>query len=126
MMLQPSGTPRVKERCDAVEVVVTVCPPVSVMTSVATVGEGVRVGIALAFRCFDSRSATYVLVARPVLTILPGVAEMEALNVYEGVLYVGVESREFGRVVTTVADTDARKAETDAGDSSIVVALESG
>lgn len=63
------------------EVVVRVCPLVSVRMSVATVGEGVSVGMAVALRCFELRSAEYVLVPRPVLTTLPGVAEMEALKV---------------------------------------------
>lgn len=39
---------------------------------------------------------------------------------------VGVESRKFGRVVGTVAEYDARNAETESTDSVRVVALDSG
>ena len=69
------------DRWDAVEVVVTVCPLVSVRMSVATVGDGVSVGIAVTFRLRERSSAEYVLVAIPDLKTLPGVAVMEALKI---------------------------------------------
>ena len=122
----PCGTPRVIERCAAVDVVVTVCPLVSVMMSVATVGEGVSVGIALTFMCRELSSAEYVLVPRPVLATLPAVAVTDVLNVYAGVVYVGVEIRKFGSVVATVAEYDARNTETSASDSVSVVEFDSG
>ena len=69
---------------DAVDTLVTVCPPASVMTNVCTVGEGTSVAIADALRCFELSSAEYVLVASAEVTTSPGVAVIEALNVYAG------------------------------------------
>lgn len=123
---QPSGTPSVIDRWDAVETDVCVCPLVSVRMRVARVGEGVRVGIADMFRWREASSAEYVLVARPDLTVVPGVAVTESLNVYVGVLSAGGETRWFGSVVGTVAETEARKADTDSGVSVRFVAFESG
>ena len=122
------GRPSVTLRWDAVDVVVTVCPLVSVRISVSTLGEGVRVRIAVALRSSALSSGLYVLVARPVVTIFPGVADAanDALNVYEGVLYEGVEMRKFGSVVGTVADAVERKERTCAGVWEMAVAFEIG
>jgi hypothetical protein len=54
----------------------------------------------------------YVLVASSEETIWPGSHGTEVLNEYVGVVYEGDERTPFGSVVATVADSEARKAET--------------
>ena len=111
---------------DAVETLVCVCPPASVMRNVCTVGEGTSVAIAEALRCLELSSAEYVLVASAEVTTSPGVAEMEVLNVYAGVVNVGVERRKFGRVVASVAEWTERKEATSAAVSFRVVTFDMG
>jgi len=50
-----------------------------------------------------------VLVASPEDTIPPTGAGIDELNVYGGVVYVGVDKTKLGNVVAIVADSDDRK-----------------
>ena len=127
-MVRSDGSPSVTECWDAVDVVVTVCPFMSVSISVSTVGEGVRVRMAVAFLPNALSSGVYVPVASPVLRMFPGVADEanDALNVYDGVLYEGVGRRKFGSVVATVADAVERKEATCSGVWEMTVTFESG
>ena len=97
--------------------------------SVATVGEGARPGIAVAFLRAAASRGEYVLVASAEGTSCPGVtvAAMEVLKVYVGVVKeVGVERRKFGSVVACVAELAARKDAISAVVSFRVVALDMG
>lgn len=80
-----------------------------VSTKVINVGEGDIVGKAVALKPFKPKRGLYVLVARPEDTIPPTGAGIDELNVYGGVVYVGVDKTKLGNVVAIVADSDDRK-----------------
>ena len=75
---------------------------------VTSVGEGVTVGIAVAFAWWLPIAGEYVLVARPEATISPGLALTEVLKAYGGTEGDGVGTRKLGRTVLTFADADAK------------------
>jgi hypothetical protein len=68
--------------------------------------------------------ALYVLVARPEETIPLAGAVTDVLNVYRGVVYVGVERIKFGSVVAKVADSEDKNADTASGVSIVAFAAE--
>jgi hypothetical protein len=122
--LHPGGSPRVTEGCAMVEVVVWINPEASVRTKVAKVGNPASVGNAVTFWWPDARTALYVLVARPEEKIPSAGVLTDVLNVYDGVVYVGVERMKFGSVVATVADSEDKNAETASGVSMVAFGTE--
>lgn len=80
----------------------------SVMISVASVGEGVMIGNAEALIEGPFKSGEYVLVPSSDTTMSPTDAGTEVLKRYGSGVGEGVGKREFGRVVATVGEADAR------------------
>ena len=95
-------------------------------TKVISVGKGDIVGKAVVLNPFEPRRGLYVLVASPDDTMPPTGAGIEELNVYGGVVYVGVDKTKLGNIVAIVADFDERKEAMAAGDSVEFVPLLSG
>lgn len=113
---QPGGTPSSIVGSANRDVEVTMKPPEFVTMNVATVGDGVIPGNAVALNPLGaSRIGLYVLVARPDDTIPSGARLADVLNAYGGVLKVGVGTREFGNVVATVAESEDKIEATEPG-----------
>jgi hypothetical protein len=68
--------------------------------------------------------ALYVLVARPEETMPLAGAVTDVLNVYGGVVYVGVERMKLGSVVAKVADSEDKNADTASGVSIVAFGAE--
>jgi len=115
----------VTEGCGTADVVVCINPEESVMTKVAKVGNPASTGSAVTLGWLEARRALYVLVARPEETIPLAGALTDALNMYEGVAYVGVGTIKFGSVVAKVADSEDKNAETVSGASTVILVTES-
>jgi len=122
--LHPGGSPRVIDGCAMVEMVVWMNPEESVTTKVTKFGSPATIGNAVTLGCRVARIALYVLVARPEETIPSTGALTDVLNVYGGVVYVGVETAKFGNVVAKVADSEEKNAETAAGVSIVAFGAE--
>ena len=94
-------------------------PLASVRRSVTAVGVGVAPGRVVTFNFWtttfriSSMSGVYVEVARSVIARTE--VGTEVLNVYGGVVKLGVDTTKFGRVVGTVSVRDEKKAESEAG-----------
>jgi len=65
-----------------------------------------------------------VLVASPEETIPPAGVLADELNVYGGVVYVGVGTTKFGNVVASVADSDDKNFETTSALSTVALGSE--
>lgn len=118
----PSGT----ELVGRTDVEVTIMPEASVRISVSAVGAAVISGIALALTVAPFSSGLYVLVPRSVVTISPTDAGTDVLKMYGGTVGVTVDRREFGSVVATVVEADAKKDDMAAAFSAITLTLLSG
>lgn len=89
-------------------------------------GKGDIVGKAVVLNPFEPRRGLYVLVASPDDTMPPIGARIDELNVYGGVVYVGIGKTKLGNVVAIVADSEDRKEAMASGVSVEFVSLLSG
>jgi hypothetical protein len=120
-LVQPGGRPSVMEGCVNVEVEVVTIPDGSVRINVTRVGAGDMVGKPVTLNVMSPNTGLYVLVASSEETISPIDAYTEVLKAYGGVVYVGVATGKFGRVVAMVWEAIDKNDETAAGDSAVVL-----
>ena len=118
--LDPGGRPSTTLEVVSVATVVCTSPLESVRIRVARVGAGVTPGRAVTFGVWVTPFTTfsirgeYVDVARS-LTATTDVGT-EVLNIYVGVVRVGVDTTKLGKVVETVSEREEKRAESSPGD----------
>lgn len=116
----PGGWPSTTVETGSALTVVCTAPLASVRRSVAAVGVGVTSGRVVTFNLWvtpfrtSSISGAYVDVARSLTART--VVGMEELNMYEGVVKVGVGTTKLGSVVGTVSVREEKRADSEAGD----------
>jgi len=117
----PGGWPSTTLEIGSGLTVVCTAPLASVRRSVASVGVGFTSGRVVTFNfsttplTISSMSGEYADVARS-LRARTEVGTVE-LNVYGGVVKVGVGTTKLGRVVGTVSEREEKSAESEAGDN---------
>jgi len=118
--LYPGGRPSTTLEVGSGLTEVRTSPLASVTRNVASVGTGFTPGRVVTFNfstvplTMSSMSGEYVDVARSLRARTE--VGMEELNVYGGVVKVGVGTTKLGRVVGTVSVREEKRAESEAGD----------
>jgi len=118
--LNPGGRPSTTLEVGNTLTEVCTAPVASVTRNVLTVGNGVTPGRVVTFSfstapfASSSMSGEYVDVARPLRARTE--VGIEELNVYGGVVKVGVGTTKLGNVVGTVSEREEKRAESEAGD----------
>jgi hypothetical protein len=118
--LNPGGRPSTTLVVGSGLTEVCTAPLASVRINVASVGIGFTPGRVVTFNfstvplAISSMRGEYVDVARSLIARTE--VGIEVLNVYEGVVKVGVGTTKLGRVVGTVSVREEKRAESEAGD----------
>ena len=118
--LNPGGRPSATLEVGSGLTEVCTAPLASVRRNVASVGTGFTTGRVVTFNLstvpltMSSMSGEYVDVASSLRARTE--VGIEELNVYGGVVKVGVGTTKFGRVVGTVSVREEKRAESEAGD----------
>jgi hypothetical protein len=126
----PGGWPSTTVEAGSGLTVVCTAPLASVRRSVASVGVGFAPGRAVTFNVtttpltISSISGVYVDVARSLWARTE--VGTEELNVYGGVVKLGVDTTKLGSVVGTVSVREEKRAESEAGDKGTADAGRSG